>query len=487
MGVEGRGPRRQMAQISGLVDTAGITDSVEFNRVSIPFLRIQERKWLLASVDAFIALSVVFGGYKLWRLLFHPVPREMPSVPWEWVLGAGVVWLTVSWLAGNYELKAADRFPKAARITLTVAAVALVTAAIAYYFFLKTYPRPALVFDAVALPALVLGWRGLYAATLRRPGAATRLLVVGPMSFYTALAAEAIGRHSYYRVVGFVSGDAEPHPAYRGNLSAIDETIDHDRVHALVVAPRLELSDRLVAVLCACVERGVQVMDFNTAYEEIAEKVAVEHVGRQWLAALPTRPANSRLEEAAIRAVDIVGASLGLAATAVLGPFIAFAILLDGGQPVFYRQTRLGRGGRPFTMTKFRSMRPDAEAAGAQWAASDDARVTRVGKFIRKTHLDELPQFWNVLVGDMSLVGPRPERPWFTDELSQVIPFYRLRLAVRPGLTGLKQIRVGYASTPEEHLDVLRHDLYYIKHRSLALNALIATRTLGTVFGMRGR
>ncbi len=476
-----------MAQSTGLAETAGIADSVDFNRVDIPFLRIQERKWLLATVDAVIALSVVFGGYKLWRLLLHPVPREMPSVPWEWVLGATAIWVLVSWLAGNYELHAADRFPKAARITLTVAAVTLVTAALAYYFFLKTYPRPALVFDAVALPALVLGWRALYAATLRRPGASTRLLVVGPMSFYTALAAEAIRRRAYYHMVGFVSGDPEPHPAYRGDLSAIDETIRHDRVHAVVVAPRLELSDRLVTVLCACVERGVQVMDFNTAYEEIAEKVAVEHVDRQWLAALPTRPANSPLEEAAIRAVDVVGAALGLAATAVLGPFIALAIVVEGGGPVFYRQTRLGRGGKPFTMTKFRSMRCDAEVAGAQWAATDDARVTRVGKVIRKTHLDELPQFWNVLVGEMSLAGPRPERPSFTDELSRAIPFYRLRLAVRPGLTGLKQIRVGYASTPEEHLDVLRHDLYYIKHRSLALNALIVARTLGTVFGMRGR
>lgn len=476
-----------MAQISSLVDVAGIADSVDFNRVDIPFFRIQERKWLLATMDVLIALSVVFGGYKLWRLIFHPVPREMPSVPWEWVLGATAVWLLVSWLAGNYELHTADRFPKAARVTLTVAAVTVVTAALAYYFFLKTYPRPALVFDAVMLPTLVLGWRGLYAATMRRHGAATRLLLVGPMSFYTALAAEAIRRHSYYRMVGFVSPDAESHPAYRGDLGSIDETIRREQIHALVVAPRMELSDRLIAVLCACVERGVQVIDFNAAYEEIAEKVAVEHVDRHWLAALPTRPANSPLEEAAIRLVDIVGALLGLATTIVLGPFIALAILLDSGRPVFYRQTRLGRGGKPFTMTKFRSMRCDAEEAGARWAASDDRRVTRVGRFIRKTHLDELPQFWNVLLGDMGLVGPRPERPSFTDELSQIIPFYRLRLAVRPGLTGLKQIRVGYASTPEEHLDVLRHDLYYIKHRSLALNALIVARTLGAVLSMRGR
>jgi exopolysaccharide biosynthesis polyprenyl glycosylphosphotransferase len=470
-----------------MAETVGVADAVDFNRVSIPFLRIQERKWLLAAVDAAICAAVMVGAYKLWRLVFHPAPQEMASVPWEWVLGTAAIWLIVSWLAGAYELDTADRFPRAARITVTVAAVTLIAAVVGYYLFLKTYPRPALMVAAVVLPTLILGWRAVYAATLRRHGMATRLLVVGPVSFYSALAAEAVRRQSYYRVVGFVSGTPEPHPANRGDISTLDETVRKERVHGLVVAPRQELSDRLVSALCACVERGVQVLDFNTAYEEIAEKVAVEHVDRHWLAALPTRPANSRLEEAAIRVTDMVGALLGLAATIILGPFIAAAIYIDSGRPVFYRQTRLGLGGRPFTLTKFRSMRPDAEAAGERWAVSDDQRVTRIGRFIRRTHLDELPQFWSVLAGDMSLVGPRPERPSFTDELSRAIPFYRLRLAVRPGLTGLKQIRVGYAATPDEHLDVLRHDLYYIKHRSLALNALIVARTLGAVLGMRGR
>jgi lipopolysaccharide/colanic/teichoic acid biosynthesis glycosyltransferase len=132
-------------------------------------------------------------------------------------------------------------------------------------------------------------------------------------------------------------------------------------------------------------------------------------------------------------------------------------------------------------------MRQDAEPNGARWANQEDDRATRVGRVLRKTHLDELPQFWNVLRGDMSLVGPRPERREFTDRLSAEVPFYGLRLTVRPGLTGLKQIKVGYAASPEEHLEVLRHDLYYIKHRSLALNILIMARTLGSIVGMDGR
>jgi lipopolysaccharide/colanic/teichoic acid biosynthesis glycosyltransferase len=188
-----------------------------------------------------------------------------------------------------------------------------------------------------------------------------------------------------------------------------------------------------------------------------------------------------------MRLLDIGGAVLGLALTALLGPVIVALVKLDSPGPAIYSQPRLGRGGKPFTIYKFRTMHRDAEAEGARWAVAADARTTRCGRLLRRTHLDELPQFWNVLRGDMSLVGPRPERPGFTDDLSRAIPFYRLRLSVRPGLTGLKQIRFGYASTAAEHLEVLRHDLYYIKHRSVALNLLIMWRTLGWMFRMKGR
>ncbi|MBV9281396.1 MAG: sugar transferase, partial [Chloroflexi bacterium] len=233
--------------------------------------------------------------------------------------------------------------------------------------------------------------------------------------------------------------------------------------------------------------RGIEVVDFAAAYEEIAGKVAVDHAGDFWLAALPTCLKTSSLEEVSMRCLDVVGAAVGLTLTCLLAPFIGAAIFLESGGPIIYRQERLGRAGKAFTILKFRSMRHDAEAAGARWATWRDGRATRVGRFLRATHLDELPQFWNVLRGDMSLVGPRPERQEFTDQLARTIPFYRLRLSVRPGLTGLKQIRVGYASSMEEHLEVLRHDLYYIKHRSLVLNLLIMARTLGSVLGMDGR
>src|SRR5690606_14847195 len=169
-------------------------------------------------------------------------------------------------------------------------------------------------------------------------------------------------------------------------------------------------------------------------------------------------------------------------------PFVALAIILDDGRPVIYGQTRLGRGGQPYTILKFRTMCNNAEPDGKpQWAKEHDNRATRVGRFLRKTHLDELPQFINVIRGEMSLVGPRAERPELVDYFQKHVPFYRARLLVKPGLTGWAQVNFSYASTIEETIIKLEYDLYYIKHRSLITDLLIMLRTPPTMLGFRGR
>lgn len=172
----------------------------------------------------------------------------------------------------------------------------------------------------------------------------------------------------------------------------------------------------------------------------------------------------------------------------LLMPFAAVAIWLDDGLPIFYTQFRAGKGSQPYKILKLRTMRRDAEAAGVpQWAREDDARATRVGRLLRKSHLDELPQFINVLRGEMSLVGPRSERPELMGVFQQSVPFYRARLLVKPGITGWAQVNFGYASDIEETTIKLEYDLYYIKHRGLLLDLIIMLRTPATVFGFRGR
>ena len=165
----------------------------------------------------------------------------------------------------------------------------------------------------------------------------------------------------------------------------------------------------------------------------------------------------------------------------------ALAILLEDGRPVLYRQERVGENGRTFVLSKFRSMRKDAEKGGTpMWATDDDDRVTRVGRVIRKTRLDELPQLWNVIRGDMSFVGPRPERPFFVDELSQGYPFYQQRHAVKPGLTGWAQVKYRYGSSLEDAMEKLRYDLYYIKHLSVFFDLTIVFDTVKVVLFGKG-
>jgi lipopolysaccharide/colanic/teichoic acid biosynthesis glycosyltransferase len=222
-------------------------------------------------------------------------------------------------------------------------------------------------------------------------------------------------------------------------------------------------------------------------YEELTGRVPVGHVGNSWLVALPLDHASSGgLYPVFKRALDLFVALVGLCILAVLLPFVALATLVDSPGPIFYHQDRVGQGGRVFRLAKLRTMVSDAERQGAVWARTRDPRVTRVGRVLRAAHLDELPQFLNVLRGEMSVVGPRPERPEFVSQLERRIPFYRMRHAVRPGMAGWALIHAGYGSSVEDALVKVEYDLYYIKHQSVALDLLILMRTLGRMFLFRG-
>src|SRR5690606_22115668 len=185
------------------------------------------------------------------------------------------------------------------------------------------------------------------------------------------------------------------------------------------------------------------------------------------------------------RAADLALSIVGLAFFGLLLPLIAMAMKLDSPGPIFFRQRRVGKSGRLFWLYKLRSMIPDAER-GRRWPSDDDPRITRVGRLLRKTRLDEVPQLYNVLRGEMSIIGPRPERPEFVEELSQTIPFYRTRHVVKPGITGWAQVRYRYGASEEDALIKLQYDLYYIRHRSIALDVLIILRTIGKMLALQG-
>jgi exopolysaccharide biosynthesis polyprenyl glycosylphosphotransferase len=235
-------------------------------------------------------------------------------------------------------------------------------------------------------------------------------------------------------------------------------------------------------------EQGAQITPMFAIYQDLTGRVPVSHLGDDWYVALPANvKRTTRTYQMIKRALDIVMAMAMLIVAAPIIPLTMLAIKLDSPGPIFFKQVRVGLGGKLFKIMKFRSMRQDAEAgSGAVWASNGDPRVTRIGRFLRKSRIDEIPQLWNIVVGDMSFVGPRPERPEFDEQLEREIPFYRARRAVRPGLTGWAQVQYRYGNTIADTLRKVEYDLYYIKNESLYLDLLILLRTVAVVLKLGG-
>ena len=236
-------------------------------------------------------------------------------------------------------------------------------------------------------------------------------------------------------------------------------------------------------------EQGIEVIRMPTLYEEMTGRVPIHHLESDWIIRSFTDQARaSGMYLLVKRLLDFIGGLAGLLIFLILLPFTGLAILIDSGWPIFYSQPRLGQGGRQFKIYKYRTMRQDAEADGkVRPTEENDPRVTRIGNFLRVTHMDELPQFWNVLRGDMSLVGPRAERPELVQAFQKQVPFYRARLLAKPGLTGWAQINYGYVATVRDTEVKIEYDLYYIKHRNLAMDINIVLRTISTVLSRSGR
>ncbi len=290
-------------------------------------------------------------------------------------------------------------------------------------------------------------------------------------------------------IVGFVDaeGPSDANPDVIGTIDDIPAIVRQHQVERVVVSladARGKLPmDRLLDMKLD----GVVFDHLASVYEEYTGKIAVENLRPSWLI-FSEGFRKSRTLTAAKRAIDLVVAAALLVLTIPLMLLVALAVRLTSAGPALYHQQRVGQNNRVFTVHKFRSMRNDAEArTGAVWARRNDTRITPVGAFIRKTRLDELPQLWNVLRGEMSLVGPRPERPEFVQMLTREIPFYRQRHAVKPGLTGWAQVCYTYGASVEDAMEKLQYDLFYIKNLSIGLDLFILFKTVQTVVLKRGQ
>ena len=377
-----------------------------------------------------------------------------------------------------------------------IQALGLAWIALAFWFY--TFPdlRLGRGISLIALPlalGLMVLWRVSIHWFLGHPDFGERILIVGSGNLAVELAREVLNRpDAGYRIVGFVGTDADLlgksliNPRVIGMTEELDQIVKRENIDRIVVAMgerRGQLPTNKLLQLSLAGQ--VNIEEGAAFYERITGRVSLNMLRPSWLI-FTGRGRQAKLAELSRTVVHWLVALVGAILSLPIVVVTALLIKLDSRGPIFYKQERVGKNGRTFVLTKFRSMRVDAEQGGPVWASKGDARTTRVGRIIRKVRIDEIPQFWSILKGEMSFVGPRPERPHFVEQLAQEIPFYEQRHLIAPGLTGWAQIKYPYGASTEDARQKLQYDLFYIKNQSLMLDAIIIFETIKIILFGRG-
>ncbi len=377
-----------------------------------------------------------------------------------------------------------------------VQALGLAWIALAFSFY--TFPSLMLGrgISLISLPlalALMVLWRVSIHWFLGHPNFGERILIVGSGNLAVELAREVLDRpDAGYRIVGFVGTDADLlgksliNPRVIGLTDDLDKIVKREGIDRIVVAMgerRGQLpTDKLLQLSLA---GQVTIEEGASFYERLTSRVSLSMLRPSWLI-FTGRGRQAKAAEVSRTIVHWLVALIGAILSFPIIIVTAILIKLESRGPIFYKQERVGKNGRTFTLTKFRSMSVDAEKSGPVWASKGDTRTTRVGRVIRKIRVDEIPQFWNILKGEMSFVGPRPERPHFVAQLAQEIPFYEQRHLIAPGLTGWAQIKYPYGASIEDARQKLQYDLFYIKNQGLMLDAIILFETIKIILFGRG-
>jgi sugar transferase (PEP-CTERM system associated) len=398
------------------------------------------------------------------------------------------------YLGDLYQPRAAlGRRELVARVLICQAGAALAVAALGFAMPVLRPARTAFLGIFTLTTLGLVAWRAALLGAWSQQQMTVRVLVLGTGQVGRLIASLLPTSARPFEIIGFVDdapGAADMIPeghVLLGKIQDVDSLVEETRPDIVVVAQIDRRGCFPTKALLECRLRGIRVEDWPTFYEKATGKILVTAVRPSWLIFSDGFVKTPRTE--IIKRLVDVTLSLGLLLVALpVMAITAIAIRLESAGPIFYRQPRLGRNGCVFILNKFRSMRQDAEKdTGPVWSAHQDPRITRVGAILRRTRLDELPQLLNVLVGHMSFIGPRPERPEFVAELQKQIPYYMERLAVKPGITGWAQVKYEYGSTIEDAVEKLQYDLYYIKNLSLFLDLLIVLNTVQVVLFARGR
>lgn len=458
-------------------------------------LRPGERRTLLLAGDMLMAISSLILALYFWGSAdpLHFSIEFMRRVPmWFYILP----FFWVGLLVELYDENRSSSFPITLRGISNAAIVGLIVYMIVYFGSDAKLPRRGVAGFVVAASILTILWRSSYIRVFTAPQFIHRVLIVGGGETGKIMVRliKSIWPPPFF-LIGIIDDDPqkigtviEGYPVLGGSDKLLD-IISQQNISHLIVAISGQMLGQMFQALLDAQECGIEITRMPVAYEDILGRVPIRYLEADWiLRSFVDLARVNHIYEVFKRVFDIIGGFIGVGFMLITSPLITSAILLDSGFPIIYSQIRSGRGGQPYKIYKYRTMNQNAEPNGQPlWAEESDPRATRVGRVLRKTHLDEIPQFINVLRGEMSLIGPRAERPELVAWFQQHVPFYRARLMVKPGITGWAQINQNYASTIDETIVKLEYDLYYIQRRNLWLDLVIMLRTPATILGLRGR
>lgn len=481
------------------------------------YLKYQERKWVIAIIDIIIILFTV--TLALW---IHAIRNDVSfnkiyllrQIGWYFLLS--VLWFFSATINGLYDLTKIVDFDKTILLLLRSVFIILGIYLLVFFFTAPSnlLPRGIVLYQSVT-GFIGLGfWRLFLVFLNKRPEFARPIIIIGAGRAGQSIA-EKIAIHARYqfRIIGFVDDNEEIQDrtleilgeivenedimkeAYTTSLPVLGTSEDlvklvkEYRVPEVILAVTNEIQPNLFKAILDCKELGVDITLMPILYEDLTGRVPVDHIGDNWFVTLPLKSVESGgFYNFFNRVFDVLGALIGIILLLPLFPIISLAIYIDSPGSIIYSQSRIGKGGKIFNLHKLRTMIPEAEKGGkAIRAQMNDPRITKVGRWLRKFRLDEMPQLINILKGEMSAVGPRPERLSHLVELDKKIPFHRLRNAVKPGMAGWAVVNYGYIDSLESAKIRLQYDLFYVKHQSLWLDMVILWRTMVQMITLKGR
>jgi len=456
---------------------------------------ISERKVLLRIVDVFVVLFTL----SIVGVIFDFDYFQITSYNWVWTFMLVLYLMVFGSVFELYDLQKASRFEKVGQnVVFTSSVTVLFFILTPFYTPILPENRLQILFFFLSIVGALLLWRYAYITVISAPRFYKKVLLIGNATELGLMVKALQKSDPNYVIVGYINTSKEAIAPLGNKLiefkpKGLAVAIKEQGVTEIVVAGTsndarkgVELS--LLKQLNTLLIKGFSIKDYIQVYEDLTHRVPVQYIGKDFYKVfLFSRSNQNKFYLFFLRIFDLIFASLGLLACVILIPFIYLGNLLGNRGSLFYSQERVGQNAKNFRILKFRTMPENSERYGPQWTEKNDSRLNNFGKFLRRTRFDEFPQFYNILRGEMSIIGPRPERPVFVKELSKMIPLYKTRHIVKPGLTGWAQVKANYGSSHDDSLEKLQYDLYYIKHRGLFLDLNILLKTFSTVVFFRGQ